>query len=138
METYRAEPPGWSSSWDHRVLFLGNLPYTAIASEVTNWVYWRVFSNTNTDAPLFQIRCINGGHQGDHGVGKKVLNIFAFLTFQFAGDAKIMLDLFEWGEPIFQSRRLKIHPGVSPGSWLWLKGHWIQCINYIAVDDKPH
>ena len=87
-----------------------------------------------TDKPLFQIRCINGGHQGDHGVGEKVLKRFAFLTFQFARDAKIMLDLFEWGEPFFQSRRLKIHPGVIPGSWLWLKGSWI-CLSVVVLVD---
>ena len=137
MQSYGNEPPGWSESWDARVVFLGNLDYEAIKSEVANWVKQLAFAHIDPKLPLFDVRCENGGHQGDHGGAKKTLKRFAFLRFEFARDAITLLDKFGEEEQTFQSRRIVAFPSVIAGSWIWLRKKWYRCQNYIPVDEQP-
>ena len=54
MDAYRHEPPTWKETWDDRIVFR---------------VLERVLHPKQT---LFETRCVNGGHPGDHGGGKRV------------------------------------------------------------------
>ena len=129
-----SEPPDWSQYWYNRTVFLGNLPYRWERKDIESWVWEKVFPRRDNQLPLFEIRCEKGGRQGDHGCAKKVFKGFAFLEFQFARDAKVLLE----ARPLtMNSRFVVVRPCVIRGSWMWLHGdgEWVQCHNYERIDE---
>ena len=128
-------PGEFQCEWEPRTIFMGNLPHEATEWQIANWVNHQVFNHP--DPPVCEVRIEAGGRQGDHGGWKKVYKHFAFLKFTFARDALWFLDHFACGDPEFMGRRLSIYPCVIQGSWLYVRGQWHRCKDYIPLENIP-
>ena len=138
MGTYTqcGDPPDWSPSWENRTVFLGNFLYTTTAAEITQWVQLQVFPLSNHDTPLFRVRCERGGKQGDHGSPKKIFKLFAFLHFEFARDARILLEKFRKEGGMLHDRHIVSYPCILAGSWMFVNERWIPCKNWWPVNEQ--
>ena len=125
---YGGLEPELGPTWQHNSVFLGNLEYQILPTEVQQYVHDLLFGGTGLNHYLFTVKCRRGGPWAHHWAHAKVFKQFAFVTFTFARDAAQLLQLGDDNNYSLNDRRLVIRPCLIRGSWLWLKEYqtWVR------------
>ena len=117
--------------WTDKTLFLGNLNYKCEKLDLE--VFVRQQLERPPDLPdNFKVKLVRGGLQGDHGAPKKVFKHFAFVICDLVAVAYLLLQKCDGVE--FQGRKVKAHPAVIPGSWMWYAKVWWESKDWKVID----
>ena len=78
------------NDWTDKTLFLGNLHYKCLKSELEDFVR-KLLDRPSGLPDNFEVKLHMGGKQGDHGLYKKVYKHFAHITFDIVHCAYALL-----------------------------------------------
>ena len=125
---YGGLEPELGPTWQHNSVFLGNLEYQILPTEVQQYVHDLLFGGTGLNHYLFTVKCRRGGPWAHHWAHAKVFKRFAFVTCTFARDVARLLVMGANTTLWLKGRRLVIRPCLIRGSWLYLYGNktWVR------------
>ena len=118
-------------AWTDKTLFLGNLHYKCQKRELEDFVRQQL--ERPPELPdNFEVKLVRGGLQGDHNSAKKIFKRFAFIIFDIVTVAYRLLQKCDGEE--FQGRKVKAHPAVNTGSWMWYANVWWESKDWKVID----